>query len=75
MLNTILDHVDEPFDRRCLLDHDDSPHHFAPEPQLFKPLVADVKRWEDHLDPAGARRIEDRLAHQMALLGYPRHTR
>ncbi len=73
VVRRVLDHVGEPFDAVCLLADDGEFGQFAVDPHLFARVVTTTKEWRDYVDTDGARRIEHRLAGEMARLDYEPH--
>jgi hypothetical protein len=73
VMRRVLDHVGEPFDRRCLLPDDDDANEFTIDPHLFGEIVTTTKTWQDYVDADSAHRIQERLAGAMSQLGYAPH--
>ncbi len=44
------------------------------DPHLFGDIVAETKKWRDHVDERSAAGVEDRLHEEMLAMGYERYT-
>lgn len=81
-LRQILDNLGEPFDEACLL-RDGAEDQIKPgvraillqgDPHMLSSVVANTKRWDEHIDRTTAEQVERRLRDTMALVGYERRT-